>query len=297
VIELVIGHVKTPCGRVVQRQYRSITTREYYRLARGDRDTAGTLLCFATGEPMQRALSLSVTIAILAAGLVAGVRGLARSRTVQLFTAPASRVAIAEPVVALTFDDGPAPERLDTLLSMLRARDVHATFFLIGASIASAPLAARTLAENGHELGNHTYTHGHMVLHGVATYRHEVERTDSLLRDAGARGPIYFRPPYGYKLVGLPYALWRMGRTTVTWDIEPESYPHDTNTPAKLVRHVLDRVRPGSIILLHPWYASGANTRAAIPVLIDSLRARGYRVTTVGELIARARQHQASPPP
>ena len=238
---------------------------------------------------MPRALSLSITVAIVVAVLIAGSRMLARSRTTQLFTAPVSRVDTADSAVALTFDDGPAPERLDSILAILRARDVHATFFLIGGSIASAPLAARALVGAGHELGNHTYTHHHMVLHTAATYRQEIARTDSLLRAAGASDPIYFRPPYGYKLLGLPYVLWRMHRTTVTWDIEPESYPQDTNTPDRLVRHVLARVRPGSIILLHPWYASGANTRAAIPALIDSLRARGFRLTTAGELIADRR--------
>jgi peptidoglycan/xylan/chitin deacetylase (PgdA/CDA1 family) len=227
---------------------------------------------------------------------IVGLRALARSRTFQLFDSLVSRVATADSVVALTFDDGPAPARLDTLLAILRSRDVHATFFLIGASVAEAPLAARVLLANGHEIGNHTFTHRHMVLHWPATYRKEIVRTDSLLRAAGAHDPIYVRPPYGYKLAGLPYVLSRLRRTTVTWDIEPESFPRDTNTPDRLVRHVLDRVRPGSIILLHPWYTSGATTRAAIPVLIDSLRARGYRVTTIGELIAhRHRPHAASP--
>ena len=242
-----------------------------------------------------RALGVAALLAAL--GAIAGARALARSRTIQLFAAPIARIATRDSVVALTFDDGPAPARLDTLLAVLRSRDVHATFFLIGASIASAPMAARALVENGHEIGNHSYTHHHMVLHSAATYRREIAQTDSLLHAAGARDPIYFRPPYGYKLVGLPYVLSRMHRPTVTWDIEPESYPRDTNTPQRLVRHVLARVKPGSIILLHPWYASGANTRAAIPTLIDSLRARGYRITTVGELIARTQDRTTSRSP
>ena len=226
---------------------------------------------------------------VLIVGLAAiGTRALARSRTFQLFRRPITSVETSDSVVALTFDDGPTEARVDSLLEMLQSRDVRGTFFLIGGEMASSPAAARALAAGGHELGNHTYTHPHMVFKTVHRYREEIGRTDSLLRVAGARDPIFFRPPYGYKLVGLPYVLWRLGRVTVTWDIEPESYPDVARSSERIVRHVLSRVHPGSIILLHPWYASGAATRQAIPILIDSLRARGYRTATVGELIARA---------
>jgi len=203
----------------------------------------------------------------------------------QLFTMPVSRVKTSDSVVALTFDDGPTDARVDTVLRILQSRNVHSTFFLIGDAIAAAPAAARAIAASGHEMGNHTFTHRHMVFKTMATYGDEIARTDSLLRAAGAHDPIFFRPPYGYKLLGLPYVLWRMGRTTVTWDIEPESYPEVAKSRDRIVRHVLDRVQPGSIILLHPWYPSGAPTRAAVPILIDSLLARGYRIATVGELL------------
>lgn len=239
---------------------------------------------------MRRIAVVICVVAIAALAGALGLRTLARSRTYQLFGRPISRVVTADSVVALTFDDGPTDARVDSVLRILESRNVRATFFLIGGSIASAPGAAHAIAARGHELGNHTYTHRHMVFKTVGTYRDEIERTDSLLRAAGARDPILFRPPYGYKLIGLPYVLWRTDRTTVTWDIEPESFPQIAKSAVRIVRHVLDRVHPGSIVLLHPWYSSGAPTRAAIPVLIDSLRARGYRTATVGELIARARR-------
>lgn len=79
-----------------------------------------------------------------------------------------------------------------------------------------------------------------------------------------------------------------MHRTTITWDVEPDSDP-EVATPEGIVAHVLARVRPGSIILLHPWYASRATSLAAVPALIDSLHARGYRLETVGALLAGKR--------
>jgi len=227
-----------------------------------------------------------VGLVVLVLG-VAGLRELARSRTTQLFGRIVARVATPGSVVALTFDDGPVLTLADSIVAILRDRGgARATFFVTGAEVAAAPAAARALVAAGHELGNHTYSHRRMVLRSPRTIRGELARTDTLIRAAGHRGPIHFRPPYGYKLVALPYELSRADRTTVTWDVEPDSYPEVAATPEGIVAHVLERVRPGSIILLHPWYSSRATSLAAVPALVDSLQARGYRVTTVGELLA-----------
>jgi peptidoglycan/xylan/chitin deacetylase (PgdA/CDA1 family) len=239
---------------------------------------------------MRRLIAIIGGIVVAFLCLAVGGRQIARSRTFQFFSRPVDHVTTTDSVVALTFDDGPTTARVDSLLEMLSARRVKATFFLIGSQITAAPAAARALVAAGHEIGNHTYTHDHMIFRTTGAYRAQITRTDSLLRAAGARDPIFFRPPYCYKLIGLPYVLWRMGRTTVTWDIEPESFPAVAGTSDGIVRHVLSRVRPGSIILLHPWYPAGATTRAAIPVLIDSLRARGYSIETVSGLLAHEKR-------
>jgi peptidoglycan-N-acetylglucosamine deacetylase len=134
--------------------------------------------------------------------------------------------------------------------------------------------------EAGQELGNHSYSHRHMLFMSPQLIREEVERTDSLIRAAGQRGPIYFRPPYGDKLVGLPWFLSRTGRTTVMWSIEPDSYADVAVSPQRIVAYVLRKSRPGAIILLHPWYPSRVTSREAIGPMIDSLQARGYRVVS-----------------
>jgi peptidoglycan/xylan/chitin deacetylase (PgdA/CDA1 family) len=225
---------------------------------------------------------------MLVVGLATGVglRQFARARTVQLFGRLVAHVDTPDSVVALTFDDGPVPALTDSLIAVLRGRGVRATFFVTGRELAAAPAAGRALVAAGHELGNHTYSHRRMVLTWPAAVRREVEQTDALIRAAGARGPIYFRPPYGVKLVALPLYLWRTGRTTLMWDVEPDSYPEVAVDPGRIVAHVLARVRPGSVVLLHPWYRTRATSLAAVPLLIDSLRARGYQVTTVRSLLA-----------
>jgi peptidoglycan-N-acetylglucosamine deacetylase len=226
-------------------------------------------------------------VVLVGAGLLLatahGLHRLARSRTYQVVGKLAPRVETTQRVVALTFDDGPARAVVDDILAVLASRHVRATFFVTGADMVEAPGVAHRLVAAGHELGNHTYSHRRMILRSQAFYRSEVERTDELIRAAGQRGEIYFRMPHCWKLVGLPWFLWRAGRTTVTWDVDPA--PNPRTPPEMIVARTLECVRPGSIILLHPWYASGPPVRAALPQLIDGLRARGYRFVTVDELL------------
>lgn len=216
---------------------------------------------------------------------VAGLRQLARSRTVQAFGEIVHRVETAERRVALTFDDGPTPAFVDSIEHVLASRRVRATFFVTGAELAEAPAVGQRLVAAGHELGNHTYSHTRMVLRSPSVVRTEIERTDSVIRAAGHRGAIHFRPPSGYKLFVLPWYLDQTGRTTVMWDAEPDSYPEVAATADGIVRHVLERVRPGSIILLHVWYRSRATSLAAVGPLLDSLHARGYQVGPVRDLL------------
>ena len=226
--------------------------------------------------------------AILVAAVTAGIglRQLARSRTVQLFGRLVPRIEATAPVLALTFDDGPTAALLDEILDALASRRVRATFFVTGSELALAPDAGRRLVAAGHELGNHTYSHARMVFKSSGFIRDEVERTDSLIRASGHQGQIYFRPPFCYKLVGLPWFLQKTGRTSVTWDVEPDSYPDVAATAHGIATHVVDRVRPGSIVLLHVWYDRRHTSRAAIPVIIDAVRAKGYRFVTVSELLS-----------
>ena len=158
-----------------------------------------------------RRLLLIAAVPLLALTCLLGVRQLAHARTVQLLGRLVAEAHPRDSVVALTFDDGPVDGVVDSLIDVLRTHGARATFFLIGHELAESPGAGQKLVAAGHELANHTYSHQRMVLISATRVREEVERTDSLLRAAGQRGPIWFRPPYGYKLVTLPRYLAATG--------------------------------------------------------------------------------------
>jgi len=225
---------------------------------------------------------LAAFLAILLLGAV-GLYQLMNARTFQLAGELIDRVATDEKVVALTFDDGP-DEHTPEIIGVLAEQRVRATFFVVGSQVEARPGDAQALVEAGHQLANHTYRHRRMVFVSPDTVASEIERTDAAIRRAGQRGEILFRPPTGKKLLVLPLYLADRKRRTVMWDVEPDS--GKTPTAAEIVTAVRKEATPGSIILLHPWYAAGRNTREAIKGLISGLRADGYRFVTVSELLA-----------
>src|SRR5687768_11379448 len=227
---------------------------------------------------------IAIAVVLLFAALW-GIRTLGRSRTFQLFGEIVPRVETDRKVVALTFDDGPRADTVDEILAPLTRANVKATFFVCGAEIQDHPAAAAKLVTSGHELGNHSWSHLRMWFKSPPFIREEFERTDALIRASGHQGPIHVRAPYCKKLVALPWYFAKNHRIHVTFDVEPESYPEIDRDMNRLVSHVIENVRPGSIVLLHPWYNGRERTRAAVPLIVRSLRQRGYEFVTVNELL------------
>ncbi|WP_280195197.1 polysaccharide deacetylase family protein [Nocardia farcinica] len=213
--------------------------------------------------------------------LIGGYR-LVGSRTYQVAGRLVDRVDTTEKLVALTLDDGPS-ERATEVLRVLAELDVRATFYLNGRDLDARPELGRAIAAAGHELGNHTYSHRRMLFVSPATVREEVERTDTAIRATGYQGPVTFRPPYGKKLWSLPRYLADHDRTTIMWDVEPDS--GTTADAATIAEQAVRETRPGSIILLHVMYGNAAESLAAIPRIVDDLRAQGYRFVTVSDLL------------
>ncbi|WP_223568092.1 polysaccharide deacetylase family protein [Agrobacterium tumefaciens] len=233
---------------------------------------------------IKRTVSLFLVLAGLAAVLI-GVHFFSKSRTTQLFGGIIARVETERPVVALTFDDGPSVRFTPDVLTILRERGVKATFFLTGKETEENLPQARMIVSEGHQLGNHSYTHSNMMFMGPARIREEIERTDAAIRAAGYEGEIMFRPPYGKKLLTLPWYLSRHDRKTIMWDVEPESFPDVAEDASALASHVIKQTRNGSIIIMHVMYRSREISRQALPLIIDGLRQRGFEFVTVAQLL------------
>lgn len=209
---------------------------------------------------------------------------ISKSRTFQFFGGLVEKVETPEKVVALTFDDGPA-ENTEEILTILKAENVKATFYLTGKEIKKNLDDAKKIARDGHEIGNHSYSHQRMVLKSPSFIKEEIERTDELIRQAGYKGAIHFRPPYGKKLLLLPYYLNKHDRKTILWNIEPETYPEVASDSKKITDHVMEKIQPGSIILLHVMYESRRESIKSVKEIISSLKEQGYSFVTVSELL------------
>jgi peptidoglycan/xylan/chitin deacetylase (PgdA/CDA1 family) len=212
---------------------------------------------------------------------------LSGSRKYQTFGELVTRVETADSVVALTFDDGPVAHYTDSVLAMLADSNVRATFFTVGAALRDHPDLAIRITRAGHELGNHSYSHRRLVLKTPGYVRREIEDTDSLIRTAGYRETIYFRPPYFKRLVVLPWILSREDRPIILADLEPDSNPQNAGDAARIVDYDVQNVRPGAIILLHVEIPSRTAGREALPRIIGALHSAGYRFVTVSELLRK----------
>ncbi len=234
-------------------------------------------------------VQIAVFSILFLGGGVFGLYSLSNARTYQVFGDLVARVDTQTPVVALTFDDGPTKGFTGEVLGILDELDVPATFFVTGREVAENPDEARAIVAAGHELGNHSYSHPRMVLKSYGAIRSEVEETDAAIRAVGYDAPLHFRPPYAKKLFALPWYLSANERTTIMWDVEPETYPDIADNLDAFVAHVVGEARSGSIILMHVMYEGRAVSRQALPGIVAGLRARGFDFVTVLQLLALRR--------
>jgi len=182
-----------------------------------------------------------------------------------------------EKYVALTFDDGPRRGTTDRLLDGLKERGVKATFFLVGQQIEDNADLVTRMAEEGHQIGNHTWSHQRLEGAAPDQAAQEVERTEAALESLLGGGEYWLRPPYGQVNAGEEASF---GVPLVKWSVDPRDW--ESRNTEKVIQAILENVKPGSIILLHDIYPT--SVEAALRV-VDRLQKEGYWFVTVEELL------------
>lgn len=186
--------------------------------------------------------------------------------------------------IALTFDDGPHPRYTKEILEILAEYGIHATFFFVGENVIYYPDTAREVAERGHEIGNHTYTHiSPNQKNNGAVLRKELARCEAAIQQVTDTSPKLFRPPQGSWNEELCSIAREREYEIILWNIDTLDWAH---TPAEQIsRHVLERVQSGDIILMHDYHSKVCTTTEALRTIIPALLARGFHFVTVSELL------------
>ncbi len=202
-------------------------------------------------------------------------------------------------VVALTFDDGPNPPYTNAILEVLEREHVHATFFVVGRAVAAYPSVVRREVNDGDAIGNHTWSHAHMILMDAGQVRDSLSRTDAAIYRATGVHTRIMRPPFGARDWLVLDQVRRLGYTPVMWSV-PLARDWEGPPPQVIAKRIMPYVRDGSIIVLHdgnrgivcgyarvsPKTCDRHSDIEATRLIVEALKREGYRFVTVPELLA-----------
>jgi len=201
-------------------------------------------------------------------------------------------VNVDGPYIAMTFDDGPSPETTPRLLDILKQRNIKATFFMIGQNAERNPAIVKRILAEGHEIGNHSWTHPQLSKLSDDRVTEEINKTQNAIKDASGYTPVLMRPPYG--AITARQKDWiekQFGLNVIIWSVDP----FDWKRPGASVieERILAGARPGAIVLSHDIHKQ---TVDAMPATLDALAAKGFKFVTVSQLIAMNKP-KSSPTP
>ncbi|SDB98015.1 Peptidoglycan/xylan/chitin deacetylase, PgdA/CDA1 family [Succiniclasticum ruminis] len=190
--------------------------------------------------------------------------------------------------IALTFDDGPYPPYTDRLLDVLKAKRIHATFFLVAEQAQQYPELVQRMTAEGHTVGLHAFRHRDFLKLTEEEKRKDLEQGKNLLRDITGKNPVYWRPPHGFRDFSVMETAAAQNLTVVNWSVIPRDWTGIDSQ--EIFRRVMDKADDGAIVLLHdgdsPGYkASRQATVDAVAPLIDSLREKGYHLVSLEEYV------------
>ena len=188
-------------------------------------------------------------------------------------------------LIALTFDDGPHPRYTEQILEVLAEYDVPATFFFIGENVEYYPQTAKAVADAGHEIGNHTQRHLHVMKLSDDELKQEIEKAQDVIRRVTGQSPALFRPPEGKLTEERSAWIREMGLYGVLWNVDTLDWSGVTEE--EIISTVMNGTNGGDVILCHDYVCHSSHLPSALRVIIPALIKKGYRFVTVSELMCR----------
>lgn len=225
-------------------------------------------------QTLTKAIMLSVSL-LLAGSLSANDGAFNRIKSVDT----------DQPLIALTLDDGPSditPEYLE----LFHKEDIKVTFFWKGNAVSSRPEIAQRVVAEGHEVGNHSYTHPRFNQISDEEARKEVIDTQNTIKETTGVTPILFRAPYILYTPKLMEILEETELQPIDCSVGVSDWHPDTTVELIIERATSEKTKAGTIMLMHDW---SPKSLAALPEIIEDLKAKGYKFVTVSELLAASK--------
>lgn len=195
-----------------------------------------------------------------------------------------------EKSICLTFDDGPHPEYTPQILDLLAEHKIKATFFILGCKIPNYEEIVKRIIREGHQVGNHGFSHCNLIFKKSEIILNEINRTDELLRQCGVEGEIVFRPPYGRMSLRAMLLLGKLNKKVIMWNIPTKDYKAENS--GKIVAKIHRKIKSGGIIVLHDAGkkiesdADRMPTIDAVSQIIAEILEMGYSFKTISEMMA-----------
>ncbi len=182
--------------------------------------------------------------------------------------------------VYLTFDDGPDKNITPRLLDLLNKHKINATFFPVAQKAERYPEIVLRIHENGHAIGNHSYTHPHLIFKSKERIERELKRTDEILLEITGKRPTLFRPPYGQFGLALLSVLKSTNQKLVLWNADSQDYKADTST-MKIAARLRKYLQPGKIVLMHDGLSKSPLMLEALENIFGEIKEQGLNFSTL----------------
>ena len=182
--------------------------------------------------------------------------------------------------IYLTFDDGPDKNITPRLLGLLNKNEIKATFFLVGQKAERHPETVLQIHKNGHVIGNHSYTHPHLIFKSKKMIEEEIKRTDEILFEITEKRPTLFRPPYGQFGFAVLSVLKSTNQRMVLWSASSQDYKADTSTE-KIAARLRKCIRPRRIVLMHDGHFQSPHMLGALENILERIKEQGLKFSAL----------------